>query len=290
VKKPKLIYTADLHGNESQYKKVVEYCIKISADAIIVGGDICPKDHSGKYLEIQAEFIKNKLPQYFKILKEKLPDCEIYIMMGNDDCKGNSYLLQRFEPELFTVIHNKRLKFNGDFEIVGYSNVPITPFGLKDWEKYDLSDSGEKTEEYNERKKSCQLNGYKTSKSKWEKFAFTPDIEKLDSIQNDLKGEIFIKNQEKTVYVFHTPPNYTNLDMTHHGHVGSFAVKEFIEKKSPCITLHGHIHETVEVSGNFKEKIGKTWSLSSGNDSTKEGCAIVVFDPYNPKDAKRFVI
>jgi len=40
--------------------------------------------------------------------------------------------------------------------------------------------------------------------------------------------------------------NNTALDITGNDmHVGSFAVRQFIEKYQPHLTLHGHIHETV---------------------------------------------
>ena len=39
----KILYTSDIHGNEVQYSKLIQYAIKISADTIIIGGDIAPK-------------------------------------------------------------------------------------------------------------------------------------------------------------------------------------------------------------------------------------------------------
>ena len=59
--------------------------------------------------------------------------------MGNDDCSSNLSILEKHDSSLFKIIHEKRLKLTDDFDIVGYSYVPITPFGLKDWAKYDLS-------------------------------------------------------------------------------------------------------------------------------------------------------
>ena len=38
-----VLFTADIHGNEVQLSKLVDFAISISADSLIVGGDIAPK-------------------------------------------------------------------------------------------------------------------------------------------------------------------------------------------------------------------------------------------------------
>ena len=46
------------------------------------------------------------------------------------------------------------------------------------------------------------------------------------------------------ILVSHTPPFGTKTDIIHSGiHVGSMAVREFIEEKQPDIVICGHIHE-----------------------------------------------
>ncbi|MDA2921076.1 hypothetical protein MYX76_16565 [Desulfobacterota bacterium AH_259_B03_O07] len=85
------------------------------------------------------------------------------------------------------------------------------------------------------------------------KISFQPEMEKEDSIQKDLDSSLYTVNASKTVYVIHAPPNNTNLDRLYSGqNVGSIAVKLFVQKIQPYITLPGHIHETVDVSGSFK--------------------------------------
>jgi len=184
-----------------------------------------------------------------------------------------------------------------DFDIVGYSFVPITPFGIKDWEKYDFSDPPRNFEaEYLIRKKTnYRLEAKKSTKDGWEDFSFTPAIEKNDSIQKDLRCELFLKSPERTIYVFHCPPNNTNLDITSplslsgKMHVGSMALRLFIEKYQPYLTLHGHIHETVEMSGNFKDKIGNTLCLASGNHNVGDKLAVLVFEIDKAEEVKRII-
>lgn len=93
------------------------------------------------------------------------------------------------------------------------------------------------------------------------------DWEKGDGeIRKDLEALAGKADPKKSVFVFHAPPFNTKLDMVYDGtHVGSRAIREFIEKFQPLLTLHGHIHESPRVSGSFEERIGKTLCINPGN-------------------------
>jgi len=282
-----------LHGNEIQYQKLVNYALQISADSVIVGGDIAPKGlPENDFIPAQRKFFQESLPQILAPLQSS--SIETYIMMGNDDCKANYDVFERGEEEgFYHILHGKRLKLTDGFDIVGYSYVPITPFGIKDWEKFDLSDAPSALRlAYDKRKKSnYNLVGSESSKEGWFDFAFTPDMEKIDSIQNDLSTELFRQDPHKTVYVMHAPPNDTKLDIIMNGnHVGSFAERLFIQEHQPYLTLHGHVHETVHMSGTFKQVIGNTISLASGNHNVGENVAVVVFDLYDLRNARRIIL
>ncbi len=62
-----------------------------------------------------------------------------------------------------------------------------------------------------------------------------------------------ITEPEKTIIICHTPPYKTKTDRTIFGlHVGSKALKGFIEDKQPVAFFCGHIHESanIDYSGN----------------------------------------
>lgn len=62
------------------------------------------------------------------------------------------------------------------------------------------------------------------------------------------------------VQVTHSPPNGTSLDMVRSGiHVGSNAVRGFIEKHKPILAISAHIHEARGV-----DKINGTFLINSG--------------------------
>ncbi|NJE03313.1 metallophosphoesterase [Thermococcus sp. MV11] len=62
------------------------------------------------------------------------------------------------------------------------------------------------------------------------------------------------------VILSHVPPRNTKTDLTHSGlHVGSSALREFIEAREPPLVVVGHIHEARAV-----DKIGKTVIVNPG--------------------------
>lgn len=69
------------------------------------------------------------------------------------------------------------------------------------------------------------------------------------------------RNWPKTVLVSHNPPKDTLCDVLPNGmHVGSTAVREFIQETQPDICLCGHIHEARGL-----DRIGRTVVINPGN-------------------------
>ena len=157
---------------------------------------------------------------------------------------------------------------------------PPLPFLLKDWERYDVSryvphgsvspEEGRRTVEV-----SSQEARYSTIKE---------DLE-------DLAGDGSLDN---AVFLFHTPPHETALDRAALDgksidhvpldlHVGSIAVRRFIEGRQPLITLHGHIHESPRLTGSWKDRLGRTHLFSAAHDGPE--LALVRFDLESPEGA-----
>lgn len=68
------------------------------------------------------------------------------------------------------------------------------------------------------------------------------------------------RNHAHTVLVSHNPPRDTACDVIGDGnHVGSVAVREFLEERQPDICLCGHIHEARAV-----DRIGRTVVVNPG--------------------------
>ena len=120
------------------------------------------------------------------------------------------------------------------------------PFLLKDWEKLDDNTSKHVTDPKDDVLTVPKPKG---------------------TIEEDMATLEKMSDPKKTLYVIHTPPNNTLLDIITSGvHVGSTSVRSFIEKNQPPLTLHGHIHESPEMSGQSQDAIGKTICVNVGRD------------------------
>lgn len=215
----KILYVTDIHGNEKVYRNLLELGREKGAEALLIGGDISP----GFDCSVQRRFIQKFLIPRISDFTESTAK-PVFIIMGNDDCKGNMDLLEKADKKgMLHFVHQKAVAFRGIW-FAGYSYINTTPFLMKDWER------GEKL--------------------------IAGDLEAL-SKRCDMK---------RSVCLFHAPPFATLLDVLYDGrHVGSLAIRDFIEKKQPLLCLHGHIHESMLMTASIADKIGKTVCINPGN-------------------------
>ncbi|NWF91159.1 MAG: hypothetical protein HXY50_17065 [Ignavibacteriaceae bacterium] len=71
-------------------------------------------------------------------------------------------------------------------------------------------------------------------------------------------------------------------------HVGSIAVRRFIESRQPYLTLHGHIHESARLTGSWRDKLGRTEMFNASHDGKE--LALVEFDLDILESAERRLI
>jgi Icc-related predicted phosphoesterase len=102
-----------------------------------------------------------------------------------------------------------------------------------------------------------------------------------------------------TIFLFHSPPYQSCLDTADlqgkkvdHApvdvHVGSIAIQNFIKNKQPLVTLHGHVHESVRITGCWKEKKGRTYCFTAAHDGPE--LALVRFNTDYLEKATRELI
>lgn len=193
-------------------------------------------------------------------------------------------LIQSSNSNLYDFIHYEKRTIN-NYKIFGYSFTPPSPFLLKDWEKFDIS-------RYTDPGSIAPNEGKRTA-------PLTERDRRFITIREDIEFLTRDEPMENSVFLFHAPPYKTNLDraaldgkMIDHIpldlHVGSIAIKRFIETKQPMLTLHGHIHESARITGNWKDKIGRTFCFSAAHDGKE--LAIILFDLNNLETAERKLI
>jgi Icc-related predicted phosphoesterase len=263
-----VVYTSDLHGNKEHYQELFELAEQRKAQAIIIGGDMLPIHGPFKYsLQEQQNFIFSYLEPKIRDFRSRAPQTTIYAMLGNDDWQAsNVHLGTLVAKGTLRLLHGEKHELGSGYELVGYAHVPPTPFTIKDGERRDL----QKDVVDQQRCTACVSQGAKIVVVDPEQY-----FASVMSIEEELEELPTVRDYRKTVYVMHSPPFRTNLDRLFDGRwIGSQAIRAFVEKYQPYLTLHGHIHESSEISGTYWDRIGKTICLNPGQ-STEELYAVV---------------
>ena len=257
----KFIYTTDIHGNERALRHLFNFAEELQVDAVVFGGDILPApDSVNTFTSQQREFINSVLRPTIEEFKSRNRS-EIFIMLGNDDASGCVEDLLSLERDGVSKYIHMKIHAIRDCFIYGYSFVPLTPFGIKDWEKYDISDQVPP---------GTIFPPFFTKGGGSIPVDFKNDIRPRGTIEDDFKKILSETNPSRTIYVTHSPPYNTALDIIYNGqHVGSRAIRAFIEKAQPLLTLHGHIHESPSRSNKVFDKLGNTLCINPGDSKGK---------------------
>jgi Icc-related predicted phosphoesterase len=291
MKMMRILYGSDFHGSDVVFRKFISSGLQYNSNVLIVGGDVTGKamipvihQGGGRYVadlfggdqiatspdelekikksisnvgfypivleKDEAEELESdparmsarfeqemcqRVREWMILAEEKLVprNIEMYFMAGNDDLASIDETVAEFKH-----IHNpdmKHYELDGGYELIGNSNANMTPWACaRDIEEDDLT-------------------------------------RKLDILAG------MIQNPERTIAVLHVPPLGSGLDtcpeldknlkiITQGGQVvmkpaGSTAVKAFIEKVQPMLSLHGHIHEA---PGHVRN--GRTLSINAGSE------------------------
>jgi uncharacterized protein len=281
-------FVSDLHGKMSRYEALLKLIKKEKPDFVFIGGDLFPhrSAQSGQTQDLESDFVQDFMIRKFSKLKETM-DCaypEIFLIPGNDDLKILFDKLHEGEKnDLWRYLHNHCVVI-GKYRFYGYGCVPPTPFRIKDWDRFDIS---------KEIEPGCiaPADGY---------HSMPPDHDpENDTIKNDLMLLINDDNLEFGVFLFHSPPYNTLLDLAtlhfrEHNqkpstlNVGSKAIRYFIDEKQPYITMHGHIHESASITGEWKQDLGRTSAFSAAHDGPE--LAVIKFELNDPLSAMRRLI
>lgn len=267
----RFVYTSDLHGNIEQYEKLKNYCVDNKIPYLILGGDLLPKNIRGDYIKNQRDFLLN----YFGKFLDELNGTLVLGILGNDDAKINQTVLDRYERkgQFFDLEYNS-VSLTPKLRVVGLPQVPITPFGIKDWERFDFRPA-ECPLEWRKAYKLRQDTNYGfigdiSTKEGWKNVDLREHLKGQDSIYQ-LAAKKLATSAIPTIMVSHCPPDNTCLDqMAGEKHVGSMGLKMAIKKFKPYMCLSGHIHETYSQSGWFQETIGETVCATASNHNEGE--------------------
>jgi Icc-related predicted phosphoesterase len=285
----RVFFVCDLHGRSARYKALLRIVAEENPEAVLVGGDLMPgaAAAAGRDSEVSGDFFRDFLGPELAKLRGTMGTLypRVFAILGNDDLRTAEGAMLELQAEgLLSYTHGREWGFKS-WTIYGYSFVNPTPFMLKDWERYDVSryvDPGSVSPE----------EGYRSLE--------IPDREKrYVTIKDDLEKLAGRGDLSRAVFLFHAPPYKTNLDRAALDgkmaegvpldvHVGSIAIRRFIEDRKPMLTLHGHIHESAELTGSWRDRIGETCMFSAAHSGPE--LALVKMDLEQPCKATRVLL
>jgi len=249
----KILYTTDLHGDAEKYKRLEDIALKARPAIVINGGDMLPKKVN---LFQQDKFITGRLTAHFEFFQTA--GIQYLCCPGNDDLKIFDDLFDetcnRFP--LVTNLAQRRVEISGH-EFIGMNWVVDYPFRLKDRCRKDKGDYVFQAQ---------MGSGLLSSEMGWRELAdWQGYAATLPTIEDELQRLPRPLDMSRAIYVIHMPPYRLGLDKCRHGaEVGSAAVYEFLLKQQPLLSLHGHIHESPEVTKVWKAKLGNTVCIQPG--------------------------
>ncbi len=257
----KLLYTSDLHGEVHLYQEVLSLAISSSPEIIVVGGDLLPSfPPTKRYEEMipnQQAFIDQVLLPFFQRMLETTSIQQIFLIPGNWDL-GYPFLFEE-RTEKIIDLDQKSYRLKNGYELIGYPFVPPTPFRPKEYEKMDDEEAP-----WPPQKDPCYIR----SPDQADRLIPIDPYRYLrerETIKEDLARIPRPLHPKRTIYLMHSPPFGTRLDLLRGGKpAGSRSIRAFIEKNQPLLTLHGHIHEAPEISGAYVDRLGETLMINPG--------------------------
>lgn len=286
---PSCFFASDLHGHVDRYQKLFAAIADERPAAVFLGGDLLPSGFGfvASLDPAHLDFVNGFLAPALDRLRQELADAypDVFVILGNDDPRiEEAAMLDVATRGLWRYAHEQRIEWR-DYLVAGYACVPPTPFRLKDWERYDVSRFVDP--------------GCLSPEEGWRTVPMPPSEIRYATIQQDLDALVGDRPLDRAIMLFHAPPYKTALDRAALDgrtvdfapvdvHVGSIAIQRFIERRQPRITLHGHVHESARLTGQWHIRVGGSSAYSAAHDGPE--LALVRFDPEAPDGATRALL
>jgi len=255
------LYTSDLHGEIHLYQELLSLASSTSSEIVVMGGDLLPSfPPTKKYEDMvpnQKAFIDQFLSSFFENILGTRSVQQIFLIPGNWDL-SYPYLFREPKEGIFDLTQ-KSYRLKNGYELIGYPFVPPTPFRPKNYEKMD----DQATPWPPQKSPSYILEPVQTDQlTPIDPYLY---LKEQETIQEDLDRLPRPLDPQRAVYIMHSPPFGTRLDLIQgEKSAGSRSIRTFIERNQPLLTLHGHIHESAELSGTYVDRIGETISINPG--------------------------
>lgn len=267
-----LLYCSDVHGDENHYARLITVAGRVKPHVLILGGDMLPDDSALDRRSMgmgQPAYVRDKFRTHISALRSTSGCRHVLVIFGNHDWGSSVTATRELEAEgLVRILELERPHQIDGLNFLGYSCTPPTPWYVKDFERLDMPGD-----------KPPLLGG-----ARWDPRFSRPSQQSatylfnaVKSMSDELAG--LKPPPDPWVFVAHAPPYMSKLDRYYGDHAwGSKAIRAAIEKHAPLLSLHGHIHESPDVTGDFKDTIGRTIAVNPGQSRASLNYATIRLD------------
>ncbi len=265
----RICFTSDFHGDPARYQELGRLLRDARPDLVILGGDMFADGADPDPAGDQAATAQRLLTEQIAAWRRDLPALAVGCLTGNHDWLATEAALRRLEDAgLLRLLDPTRPWHLGGLTLLGFPYTPPTPHWLKDYERLDLPGD--------------ELIDFGLP----ELWATGPDgpgvVDEAEYFYSRSALEQMLAELPTPsgpwILIAHAPPHDSALDRlpgVEHP-IGSRAVRRFIAERRPTAALHGHVHESPEVTGRFVDTIAGVPCINPGQ--SHERLYAVVFD------------
>lgn len=268
----RILHTSDLHGSETLYEQLEACIAKYRPHVLVLGGDMLrdgePPDRAAR----QREEFENVLAPRIQRWRHFHTELQVLLQMGNHDWLATeAAALARAAADGWHAVTTGSMVTVHGVSFFGISHVPPTPHDAKDFELRDTPhDPPADGVGYLSDPATGALREVRCVKY----FTSAPTLDELLT-RYPIPASPWI-------LLAHAPPYDTQLDRLPNIDfpVGSKAVRAFIEKHQPTCALHGHIHESPDLTGKISDTIAGVTCVNVGQ--SRDTLRAVVLDASDP--------
>lgn len=274
-----ICFTSDFHGSLDQYERLGALLRAEQPDVLILGGDMFADGDEADPPGSQAAAARELLTAQIDIWKHTVPGVLVACVMGNHDWLRTEAAVRGIEDTgRLRLLDPRRPWSCGGLDFLGFYLTPPTPHWLKDYERLDGVD--DPVPEFGGDLRATQ-DGEASPVDAESWFRGRPALE-------EVLAEL-APPPAPWVFVCHAPPFDTKLDrLPGVGPIGSRAVRRYIERHRPLCALHGHVHESPEVTGAFADEVGGVVCINPGQ--SHEALHAVLFDSDRVRETLRHTV
>ena len=271
-----VLFASDLHGDGTLYESCLGTIESKRPSLVLLGGDLLPNWAPVEHLlEDQRAFVRGQLRGFLQSIRCLDEAVDIGLMLGNEDSHAlQDELIILSRDEHIHILDARGFTTSSGWTVRGFNLIPETPFALKDADRKDCE---------SDQVKYGHINAFRSTQSGLEKISVGEWLTSHISIAAELDRLGPLEDPSHTIFVSHSPPYNTSLDVMMDGsHVGSRAIRRYIEANRPLVSLHGHIHESYHLSGSYVCRLGETVCFNPGqiHPPALDGVLFHTSDPW----------